>query len=78
MAVCFCGPIRQIAPPRVLPDAMPCGARTFLDCNCRRGHPTSLGNLMIPAMQPGVNRLDLGYNQAWQGMLVEIINPYLD
>ena len=34
-AVCFCGPIRQVdlevSPPRVLPDAMPCGVRTFLD-----------------------------------------------
>ena len=30
-AVCFCGPIRQVAPPRVLPGIMLCGVRTFLD-----------------------------------------------
>ena len=30
-AVCFCGPIRQVAPPRGLPGILPCGARTFLD-----------------------------------------------
>ena len=29
-AVCFCGPVRQVSPPRVLPDTMPCGVRTFL------------------------------------------------
>ena len=30
-ATCFCGPIRQVAPPRVLPDAVLYGVRTFLD-----------------------------------------------
>ena len=30
-AVCFCGPIRQVAPSRVLPGTLPCGVRTFLD-----------------------------------------------
>jgi hypothetical protein len=30
-AVCFCGPIRQVAPSRGLPGALPCGVRTFLD-----------------------------------------------
>ena len=30
-AVCFCGPFRQVAPPRVLPDAVLYGVRTFLD-----------------------------------------------
>ena len=29
-AVCFCGPIRQVAPPRGLPGAVPYGVRTFL------------------------------------------------
>jgi len=30
-AVCFCGPIRQVAPSRELPGTLPCGVRTFLD-----------------------------------------------
>jgi len=30
-AVCFCGPIRQVAPSRGFPGAVPCGVRTFLD-----------------------------------------------
>ena len=30
-AVCFCGPIRQVAPSRVLPGALLYGVRTFLD-----------------------------------------------
>ena len=30
-AVCFCGPIRQVAPSRVLPGTLLCGVRTFLD-----------------------------------------------
>ncbi len=30
-AVCFCGPVRQIAPPRVLPGILLFGVRTFLD-----------------------------------------------
>lgn len=30
-AVLFCGPIRQIAPSRGFPGAVPCGVRTFLD-----------------------------------------------
>ena len=30
-AVVFCGPIRQVALPRVLPDSVPCGVRTFLE-----------------------------------------------
>ena len=29
-AVCFCGPIRQVAPPRELPGIMLFGVRTFL------------------------------------------------
>ena len=29
-AVCFCGPVRQVSPPRELPDTVPCGVRTFL------------------------------------------------
>ena len=31
VAVCFCGPIRQVAPSRVLPGTSPFGVRTFLD-----------------------------------------------
>jgi hypothetical protein len=30
-AVCFCGPIRQVAPSRELPGTLPYGVRTFLD-----------------------------------------------
>jgi hypothetical protein len=30
-AYCFCGPMRQVTPPRVLPDATLYGVRTFLD-----------------------------------------------
>ena len=30
-AVCFCGPIRQVAPSRELPGSLLCGVRTFLD-----------------------------------------------
>ena len=30
LAVCFCGPIRQVTPPRVLPDIVLYGVRTFL------------------------------------------------
>ena len=30
-AVCFCGPIRQVAPSRELPGTLPIGVRTFLD-----------------------------------------------
>ena len=48
VAVCFCGPIRQVAPPRELPGTLPCGVRTFLDGNIHRDHPVSLGNLIIP------------------------------
>ena len=29
-AVLFCGPIRQVSPPRAFPGAVPCGVRTFL------------------------------------------------
>ena len=35
-AVCFCGPIRKVAPARVLPGAAPYGVRTFLDSGNRR------------------------------------------
>ncbi len=31
LAVCFCGPVRRVAPPRMLSDAVLCGVRTFLD-----------------------------------------------
>lgn len=30
-AVCFCGPIRQVAPSRGFPGFVPNGVRTFLD-----------------------------------------------
>ena len=30
-ALCLCGPIRQVAPPRELPGTMLYGVRTFLD-----------------------------------------------
>jgi len=30
-AVCFCGPFRQVTPPRVLPGIALYGVRTFLD-----------------------------------------------
>ncbi len=30
-AVCFCGPIREVAPSRDFPGVVPCGVRTFLD-----------------------------------------------
>ena len=31
VAVCFCGPIRRVSPPRMLSDAVLYGVRTFLD-----------------------------------------------
>jgi hypothetical protein len=45
---------------------------------CKRGHPTSLGSYMIPAMQLPVNQMDLGYNQANRGLWSKIINPGSD
>jgi hypothetical protein len=33
-ALCLCGPIRRVAPTRVLPGAVLCGVRTFLQPNC--------------------------------------------
>jgi hypothetical protein len=43
-AVCFCGPIRQVAPPRELPGIVLYGVRTFLDPARKRerDHPASL------------------------------------
>ena len=41
-AVCFCGPIRQIAPPRTLSGTVPCGVRTFLTSQRRRNHLADL------------------------------------
>jgi hypothetical protein len=40
-AVCFCGPIRQVTPPRMLSGIVLCGVRTFLVE--RRDHPANLG-----------------------------------
>jgi len=42
LAVCFCGPVRGVAPSRVLPGAVPCGVRTFLGGLSRRDHPAGL------------------------------------
>ena len=33
-ALCLCGPIRKVAPTRVLPGAVLCGVRTFLQPDC--------------------------------------------
>ncbi len=45
-AVCFCGPIRRLTTPRVLPGALPCGARTFLGPHeGSRDRPTGLSRL---------------------------------
>ena len=47
-ATCFCGPVRQVSPPRVLPGAVPSGVRTFLQapahlrCAAPGGHPAGL------------------------------------
>lgn len=38
-AYCFCGPMRQVSPPRVLPDATLFGVRTFLDPACAEPRP---------------------------------------
>ena len=39
-AVCFCGPIRQVSPPRGFPGAVLSGVRTFLDCAPERAAAT--------------------------------------
>lgn len=44
LAVCFCGPVRQVSSPRVLPGIKLCGVRTFLSRGC----------LLQPSGQPGV------------------------
>lgn len=36
----FCGPIRQVAPPRDFPGAALCGVRTFLDPVCTEPRPS--------------------------------------
>ncbi len=55
-AVCFCGPIRQVSPPRVLPGILLCGARTFLDLDTQgRDRLTNLGMLIIPLLDVCVN-----------------------
>jgi len=41
-AVCLCGPIRQVSPPRGLPGGLLCGERTFLEARRLRDHLTSL------------------------------------
>ena len=38
-ALCLCGPIRQVTPPRVLPGTMLYGVRTFLDLGNRPRSP---------------------------------------
>ena len=40
-AVCFCGPIRKLAPSQVLPGIQLCGVRTFLTAN-ERAHLADL------------------------------------
>ena len=42
-AVCFCGPIRQITPPRTLSGTALDGVRTFLTSRRRRNHLADLG-----------------------------------
>ena len=42
-AVCFCGPIRQIAPPRTLSGIVLSGVRTFLTPRRGRNHLADLG-----------------------------------
>ncbi len=55
-AVCFCGPIWQIAPPRELPGIPLFGVRTFLDYAAlhSRDHPTSLKALILPLRSSNV------------------------
>ena len=43
-AVCFCGPIRQISPPRTLSGIVLDGVRTFLTLQAGRNHQADLGN----------------------------------
>ena len=54
-ALCLCGPIRQVAPSRMLSGAVLCGVRTFLDAASlpRRGRPASLGIFIIPRNRAG-------------------------
>lgn len=59
-AVCFCGPIRQVTPPRVLPGVMLFGVRTFLGQETAalfpaRDHPTGLGKNIILSGMCSVN-----------------------
>lgn len=63
MAVCFCGPIRQVAPSRVLPGTALYGVRTFLDpAKQSRDHPTDPGqgddNRFVRRSQPALERLE--------------------
>ena len=62
VAVCFCGPIRQVAPSRVLPGTALYGVRTFLDpAKQSRDHPTDPGqgddNRFVLRSQPALERL---------------------
>jgi len=55
-AVCFCGPIRQVFPPRTLSDIVLCGVRTFLDGVAAAAIPQpTWGKVMIPALVGFVN-----------------------
>ncbi len=48
-AVCLCGPIRQVSPPRELPGTMPFGVRTFLEkADLPATTRPAWGNFMIP------------------------------
>ncbi len=64
VAVCFCGPIRQVAPSRVLPGTALYGVRTFLDpAKQSRDHPTDPGqrddNRFVLRSQPALERLGI-------------------
>jgi len=47
LAVCFCGPLRQVTPPRVLPGTVLCGVRTFLSAASAAPRPPSQPEVYI-------------------------------
>ena len=50
-AVCFCGPIRQVTPPRELPSIPLCGVRTFLQISASGHDPRA--EIQRPPDRPG-------------------------
>lgn len=55
-AYCFCGPMRQVTPPRVLPGAMLFGVRTFLDtANAVPRPPSQPGDFILLSLSGSVN-----------------------